>query len=92
MSQAILSVLASDVIQTTTITGYYNIHALFHYLFYPSFLYNHTNPSVNFINRSVAIRLFLQRQPLHHIQYILCRLQKLFLRLERLSHTECTGE
>ena len=59
MSQAILSVLASDLIQTTTITGYYNIHALFHDLFYPSFLYNHTYPSVNFINRSAAIRLIV---------------------------------
>ena len=57
MSQAILSGLASDVIQTTSITGDHYIHALFHGLFYPSFLYNHTNPRVNFINRSAAIRL-----------------------------------
>ena len=74
MSQAILSVLASDVIQTITTTGYYNIHALLHDPFYTSFLYNHTNPSVNFINRSAAIRLFLQPQPLPHIHHILCRL------------------
>jgi hypothetical protein len=96
MSRAIFTGLCSDVTLACHTTDHLNVHTIVYDPFQRSFLYYYTNKA---LISSIAVppshyamsyymlnaQLFLQPQP--HIEHIQSRLQKLFLRLQRLPHS-----